>query len=474
MSTYIANLPVSLLKVDLLGTRRSYRMRKAERIPELLWRYRGVILVASIPVLLVAIIVLIVPRVGGPAFSDKPHTLKELQHKAFRYAVVIDAGSTGSRVHVFKFDTARGTLDLVSDTFEQLKPGLSSYADDPAKAADSLKPLLETAVKTVPKELQASTPVSVKATAGLRLLPEGKADKILSAVSEYLKKYPFKIPSGAVGILDGSEEGGFAWLTLNYLLGNLGKDPKETVTAIDLGGGSVQEAYAMPEQQAKSAPSGYIKTLKGGGKTYHVYVHSYLGFGLMAGRAAVIAQKSDAHPCFSSGFSNTYKYASKDYTVKAGTLGNFNDCQNVSLKALDLGKDCGAPKDQCSFNGAWRGTSTQERAFYVSSYFWDRAIDSGIIADKQAISFQITPKEFAKHASVVCGSPLDKVKQLYPSVTAEHHPYFCLDLTYCNTLLTKAFKLSEDLKVTLVKQVKYNGQNIEAAWPLGAAVNDLS
>lgn len=47
-----------------------------------------------------------------------------------------------------------GRLDLDTDTFESLKPGLSSYKDDPDAAAQSLDPLLETALKTVPDELQ--------------------------------------------------------------------------------------------------------------------------------------------------------------------------------------------------------------------------------------------------------------------------------------------------------------------------------
>ena len=34
----------------------------------------------------------------------------------------------------------------------------------------------------------------------------------------------------------GTEEGGFAWLTLNYLLGHLGKKADDTVAAIDLVG----------------------------------------------------------------------------------------------------------------------------------------------------------------------------------------------------------------------------------------------
>ncbi len=46
------------------------------------------------------------------------------------------------------------------------------------------------------------------------------------------------------------------------------------MAAIDLGGGSVQEAFALTDAQAKAAPDPlYITKLKGGGKEYSVYVH---------------------------------------------------------------------------------------------------------------------------------------------------------------------------------------------------------
>lgn len=49
-------------------------------------------------------------------------------------------------------------------------------------------------------------------------------------------------------------------------------------------------------------------------------------------------------------------------------------------------------QDACSFNGVWRGKpSGMARAYYVSSYFWDRALDAGIIADKAAIEWRTTP-----------------------------------------------------------------------------------
>ena len=75
----------------------------------------------------------------------------------------------------------------------------------------------------------------------------------------------------------GSDEGAFAWLTLNYLLGFLGKDGADTMAAIDLGGGSVQEAFALTDTQAKAAPDPLSVTkLKGGGRTYSVYVHRFV------------------------------------------------------------------------------------------------------------------------------------------------------------------------------------------------------
>lgn len=75
----------------------------------------------------------------------------------FVYNIVLDAGSTGSRIHIFKFKQGSGKqLLLQSDGFHQLKPGLSSFADNPKGAADSLKPLMDEALKAVPAEQQVS------------------------------------------------------------------------------------------------------------------------------------------------------------------------------------------------------------------------------------------------------------------------------------------------------------------------------
>ena len=39
---------------------------------------------------------------------------------------------------------------------------------------------------------------------------------------DLLDEYPFAFTAASVSILGGADEGAFQWLTLNYLLGNLG------------------------------------------------------------------------------------------------------------------------------------------------------------------------------------------------------------------------------------------------------------
>ena len=78
---------------------------------------------------------------------------------------------------------ADNNLKLKATLFEELKPGLSSYADKPADAAHNLHSLIDKAKIFIPKEEWSSTPITLKATAGLRLLPKAKADAILKVVS---------------------------------------------------------------------------------------------------------------------------------------------------------------------------------------------------------------------------------------------------------------------------------------------------
>ncbi|KAM0826424.1 hypothetical protein ACQ4PT_068886 [Festuca glaucescens] len=224
---------------------RQQQQQQGEAVSDRVHRYRGVLMVLLSPVLLISFVLLMMPR--SPAYATGgasgvlvatggrrwgPQAVGGVGDGSNRYAVIFDAGSSGSRVHVYRFD---GNLDLVPigneiELFKQKTPGLSAYAKDPQEAAESLVSLLEEAEKVVPVELRDQTPIRVGATAGLRALGAERSEEILQAVRDLLRdKSSFKSQPDWVTVLDGSQEGAFQWVTINYLLEKLGKPYSHTV-----------------------------------------------------------------------------------------------------------------------------------------------------------------------------------------------------------------------------------------------------
>jgi len=88
---------------------------------------------------------------------------------------MIDAGSTGSRIHVYRFNNCGETPELEDEVFKMTEKkeggsGLSSFKHDPEGGAKSLDVLMDVAMENVPEKLRVCTPVAVKATAGLRMI----------------------------------------------------------------------------------------------------------------------------------------------------------------------------------------------------------------------------------------------------------------------------------------------------------------
>nr|XP_008017293.2 ectonucleoside triphosphate diphosphohydrolase 6 [Chlorocebus sabaeus] len=334
-------------------------------------------------------------------------------HEVF-YGIMFDAGSTGTRVHVFQFARPpRETPTLTHETFKALKPGLSAYADDVEKSAQGIQELLDVAKQDIPFDFWKATPLVLKATAGLRLLPGEKAQKLLQKVKEVFKASPFLVGDDCVSIMNGTDEGVSAWITVNFLTGSL-KTPGGSM--LDLGGGSTQIAF-LPrvEGTLQASPPGYLTALRMFNRTYKLYSYSYLGLGLMSARLAI--------------------------------LGGVEGQPVASLHEL-----CAARVSEVLRNRVHRTEEVKHVDFYAFSYYYDLAAGVGLIDAEKRGSLVVGDFEIA--AKYVC-----RTLETQP----QSSPFACMDLTYVSLLLQEfGFPRSKVLKLT--RKI----DNVETSWALGA------
>ena len=399
------------------------------------------------------------------------------------YSVVFDAGSTGNRVHVFKFAPGPDGPVLVDEVFRASKPGFSAVAADPAAAAALLDPLIGTARDAVPANKRARTKLTLRATAGLRLLPEGPeaAAAVLDAVRARLRGVDFLVPDDGVTLLDGADEGAYGWIAVNYLLDRLdrsegvGDAGADTVAVADLGGGSAQITYAVDPSVAEDAPEGYVRAAA---PRQHIYAHSFKGYGIMAARAKILAfADADAgtHPCVPAGFrggceSRCYGLApGETYVAVAREEGaDFEQCLASVLEAMDADATC--DRAPCSFGGAW--TTPRKSRVYAMSYLYERAAQAKVTTfpEDASVPVVVTPGLYRDAGKRVCAVAAKDIARTYPDADQEHAAYLCLDVAYAYALLASGFGLRDDEELTLVDKIEHGGKPVEAAWALGDAV----
>ncbi|KIW87835.1 uncharacterized protein Z519_11419 [Cladophialophora bantiana CBS 173.52] len=423
-----------------------------------------------------------------------------------QYAIMIDAGSTGSRIHVYKFNNCGPTPELENEEFKMTEKrpegsGLSSYKTDAEGAARSLDPLMEVAMTSVPNEYKSCTPIAVKATAGLRLLGEEMSVKILEAVRNRLEThYPFPVVSrekGGVEIMKGEDEGVFAWITTNYLLGKIG-GPDETPTAavFDLGGGSTQIVF---QPTFKNSPHGGMPqkmeegdhkyNLKFGGREFELYQHSHLGYGLMSARKALHQlvldrmhkQNPDSKAWLSKPIPNScitpgaqkkvvvempadHELSGEHSVIMEGPADAIPaQCRALAEAILYKDKEC--TLTPCSFNGVHQ--PSLEKTFsredvYIFSYFYDRTHDLGMpesftLRELQDLTARVCGGEQSWDAFAGIEGALDDLRE---------RPEWCLDLNFMSALLHTGYEMPIDREVKIAKKIKGN----ELGWCLGASL----
>ncbi|XP_028942770.1 ectonucleoside triphosphate diphosphohydrolase 4, partial [Antrostomus carolinensis] len=238
------------------------------------------------------------------------------------YGIVVDCGSSGSRIFVYCWPRHNGNPHDLLDIKQmrdknrkpvvmKIKPGISEFASSPEKVSDYISPLLSFAAEHVPRAKHKETPLYILCTAGMRILPESQQKAILEdLLTDIPVHFDFLFSDSHAEVISGKQEGVYAWIGINFVLGRFehtddedeaivevhipgseNKDTifrKRTVGILDMGGVSTQIAYEVPktEEVAKNLLAEFNLGCDAHQTehVYRVYVATFLGFGGNAAR----------------------------------------------------------------------------------------------------------------------------------------------------------------------------------------------
>ncbi|KAF2188202.1 hypothetical protein K469DRAFT_90936 [Zopfia rhizophila CBS 207.26] len=243
----------------------------------------------------------------------------------WRHGVILDAGSSGTRIHIYRWlnsDIARKkasetqlqslpVLETDKKWIKKIHPGISTFGNNPNDVGpDHLEELFKHALRYIDPEDVPNTPLFLLATAGMRILPPVKQKAVLEQVCDFARKTTkFQLPDCGlhIQVIPGETEGLYGWIAANYLLGGFDK-PKDhdhgkghhTYGFLDMGGASAQIAFAPNATEAEKHANDLtllrLRTVDGEPMEYKVFVTTWLGFGVNQARQRYVKALLQAMP----------------------------------------------------------------------------------------------------------------------------------------------------------------------------------
>ena len=445
-------------------------------------------------------------------YRSKPneHGIHEKPGSKLSYGVIIDAGSSGSRVYICYWPPHTGSkhellnikqmIDVDGNPVrKKIKPGISSYADNPGNASESLRSLLNFASIHVPRKKHHETPLYILATAGMRLLPKRKQNAILDDLRRNVPLMSdFYVTDSQIEVITGKQEGIYLWIATNYILGRFDHshekhddvesvksnainhhdhDRKPTVGTIEIGGASLQIAYEVP--WSETVPQDLSSTINLGCDRhetihqYKVYVTTHLGYGTDLARKRfvnklykenkekLIKHEAVIDPCLSTDVIDSI--TSGNVTFKLTGSGEFSRCKVLLQSVLNESVPC--KRSPCSLNGVFQPQIDFKIAeFFGFAEFWYSSNDVFRIGGKYR------HKKIDNAAHDFCKTPWAVHRRhynmgLYPKADEFRFRYQCFKSAWMTTVLHKGLRFPSGYKGLKTAQL-INGKEVQ--WSLGA------
>ncbi|KAF3156768.1 Golgi apyrase [Orbilia oligospora] len=249
--------------------------------------------------------------------------LEARRRKDWRYGCVMDAGSSGTRIYIYRWLDHMSQREKATpeelDSFplistkkkwiKKIRPGVSAFADRiESVGPDHLEELFAHARTIIPPDQIPDTPLFLLATAGVRLLPVWERKALLTEICNYaVQNTNFLLPDCKLHIqaITGETEGLYGWIAANYLIGSFDATQKHdhgknhhTYGFLDMGGASAQIAFVPnateTEKHADDLKLLRMRKLSGQSVEYKVFVTTWLGFGVHQARSRYLEKLVEA------------------------------------------------------------------------------------------------------------------------------------------------------------------------------------
>lgn len=437
-------------------------------------------------------------------------------HHERKYAVIVDAGSSGSRLTVYSWENVaqeRATrlaygwpLDVLprvelgagpSHTHAapsqiKIEPGLSAFEGRTHELRAYLDKLLAHVRKIVPTEALPQTPIYILATAGMRLLKPEARQAILLETCRIIREQPFYFePSshdflgadtnsacdGYVRVISGEEEGLLGWLAVNYLMNEF-RPSERTYGFLDMGGASTQIAFEPPMQSSiqQNLFEVPLHRLDSSVDTHRVFVTTFLGFGTNAARTRylyALTERLGLHPtyedpCLPKGL----HLPLQDGTRVAMGTGSYAECLSEQLPLLDRHAECREPP--CLFHGVHvPPIDFQSSSFVGVSEYWyssDDVFRLGGMYDHD--QFHSAATEFCASDWRDLESKLQRHQ--YPEqLTLSRLQMQCFKAAWMSTILHEGLRLPRVSNTSSFQSINHV-RGLSVSWTLGKALQEAS
>lgn len=222
---------------------------------------------------------------------------------ALHNLLVIDAGSSGTRMHAYTWRWGTGNVPTIAEVSPsaaadlvprpstpraynrvETEPALDAWLQDHRSLErQGLRPLLRWAEAVVPEKRRGLTPVFLAGTAGVRRLDPGAQIQLLRVAQDVLQRSGFLFKQGWAGAISGMQEGIYGWAALNYEQQRFRQrrapgGRATTMGALDLGGSSLEICFES-DKLSSGAALGYL-SLPLFGRDYGLFCRVHHGFGL--------------------------------------------------------------------------------------------------------------------------------------------------------------------------------------------------